>query len=161
MNLSFKSHFPWPGPDGKPELTYFEGRILAALAGTTTASPSHTKRHTIRRAAPDGTCRYREGMPLHMVTGPRFKPERFAIATCTGVQPIKMELLGMKEPNDGFFMLAYTNTGRLMENRELHIAQLAANDGLTRHQFTKWFMLDIIQHGPFIGHIIHWTDLRY
>lgn len=159
MNLSFKSHFPWPGANGKPEPTYFDGRILSALnPKSESPAPPLRKLHTIRRAAADGTCRYREGMDLHMVTGPRFKPERFVVAKCTGVQPIKMGLIPVVNTNSspGLCIMVFINGKRLFNP-----VQLANNDGLDIDQFTKWFMLDIIQNGPFTGHIIHWTDLIY
>lgn len=158
MNISFKSHFPWPGPDGKPELTYFEGRIITALADLRDAPvPPLRKLHTIRRDQKDGTCRYREGMDLHMVTGSRMKPDRFAVARCTGVQPVLMGLQTI--PNVvGRNLFVDIASGPCSNGQ---IKRLAENDGLSLDQFTKWFMLDIIQHGPFTGHIIHWTDLRY
>jgi len=160
MNLSFKSHFLWPGRDGQPEPTRFGEQILNAITANPVAiyPDAGTKLHTIRRAAPDGTCRYRKGMPLHMVTGPRFKPERFAVAECTGVQPIKIGLMPGTNTNGspGYFLMVFINN-----KRHFNPVQLAQNDGLTLDQFTSWFMLDLIQHGNFRGHIIHWTDLRY
>ncbi len=44
---------------------------------------------------------------------------------------------------------------------EHSVKDIANNDGLTLEQFTKWFLLDVITHGPGTYELVHWTDLRY
>ncbi len=49
----------------------------------------------------------------------------------------------------------------LIEGKESHCFS-HVNDGFeTKADFDDWFIADIQKNGPFIGEIIHWTDLKY
>lgn len=44
----------------------------------------------------------------------------------------------------------------------MNLQELAWNDGFDNlFAFCSWFGRDIETNGPFIGEIIHWTDLKY
>lgn len=168
MNLNFKTHFPWAGPDGQPEPTFFADKILIGLGGHSVDDAPEAlapligpnpKLHTIRRYAGPHP-RIRAGMKLTMSTGSRFAPVRFAETTCTGVQTLLLEPLVHA---DGVTLMV-----RLLDDRgndwrftEGDMAKLAQNDGLTLSQFVRWFTLDVIQHGAGTYALVHWTDLRY
>lgn len=150
MNIFFKTHFPWPGPDGQPEPTHFHSKILAGHG----LGPGPGKLHTIRRV--NGKPRYREDMKLVMCMGSRFKPVPFHETVCTGTQLIEMETM---TTSYGSLFIA----GRI-DGEEFSFAELetiAGNDGLTYVQFVKWFTLDLITRGPGTYQIVHWSDVRY
>lgn len=160
MNINFKTHFPWPGADGKPEPTYFVEKVVHGILTLEPRLPPRPdwpyqpKLHTIRRIT--GKPRFREGMQLMMTTGPRFRTVPFADTKCTGVQElfIRLELADPPQYHLRFFL----NGERL--NKQA-LATLAANDGLTGEQLWRWFALDVISNGPGKYQIVHWTDLKY
>lgn len=161
MNLNFKTHFPWPGADGKPEPTYFKARILAGLTQRRgdAENAAVPKLHTIRRLK-NGKARFREGMKLTFSTGSRFKPERFGEMVCTGVQRLQME---PRPSYHGVNLLIHLDLGappmHLLSADELQT--LAENDGLKPYDFMRWFTMDAIQNGPGVYELVHWTDVRY
>jgi len=165
MNLNFKTTFPWPGADGiYPAPTFFMDKILLSLDQHPGDDAARTlapligpapKIHTIRRINGE-KARFREGMKLSMSTGSRFKPERFAEAVCTGTQEVLMEMVRLRE--FGFELDVWVD-GRYIHR--LDRGTLATNDGLTEEQFTKWFLLDQITHGPGLYELVHWTAFRY
>lgn len=158
MNINFKTHFPWPGPTGKPERTNFDHKISACVEFPDDPQGWTPKKHTIRRF--HGKPRFREGMELTFSSGSRFKPVRFGHALCTGTQFLRMEAapyaggisLGvwLQEPAVLFPVMKLDNMERL-----------ALNDGLSMENFLKWFLLDVLTHGTGHYQIVHWTDLRY
>lgn len=160
MNITFKTHFPWNGPDGTPEPTHFANLIRVAMGERVRLDELGDrliKRHTIRRVPANGRPRYREGMHLAFATGSRFKPEVFTTGTCTATQLITMDLL---ITNGGSHIYLRHATGTAFNNQE--VVRLAHNDGLTMEQFTKWFTLDLITNGPGQFQIVHWSHhIRY
>lgn len=171
MNINFKTHFPWPGADGKPEATFFREKILAGIrpqmAQMTQMKAAHSKTadvtdgalrpklHTIRRI--NGKPRYREGMKLTFSTGSRFKPERFGEAMCTGTQLLRMwiETTPFLNQLELCCFLGSTSLTGVQQRA------LIANDGLTPAAFSKWFLLDLLTNGPGDYQVVHWTGLRY
>ena len=140
MNVNFKTHFPWPGADGKPEETGFLEKIVAGLTrrhGDTELAP---KLHTIRRVQTKP--RFRAGMKLVLTTGGRFAPKPFCETECVSVQKVEMGLsmLGAAACVD----IAIDGFPLLHDEHD----QLARNDGMTTWHFTKWFLLDVITNGP-------------
>lgn len=165
MNIHFKTYFPWPGADGQPEPTHFGLQIMNAFAPNI-FSPSRPgnvqgkKLHTIRRLPNNGRPRYREGMRLVMCMGSRYEPQPFLEAECTGVQLLQMDM--------GEFAGGLSLGVRLVEHGSYckpmdltMIDKLAANDGLSREQFLKWFLADVIHCGPGTYQVVHWTKHRY
>ena len=155
MNLNFKMHFPWPGPDGRPEETKFLDSILRCLIGGYPDAPSTLggKKHTIRRVKTKP--RFRAGMKLVLTTGGRFTPKPFCETECVSVQKVEMGLsmLGAAACVD----IAIDGFPLLHDEHD----QLARNDGMTTWHFTKWFLLDVITTGPGTYVLVHWTYLRY
>lgn len=159
MNVNFKTHFPWPGADGKPEETKFLDSILRCLIGSDTGAPSAFggKRHTIRRVKTKP--RFRAGMKLVLTTGGRFTPRPFCETECVSVQYLRMEA---SHYAGGLSLGIWTDDPPLNPLMNLErMGTLAANDGMNLEQFHKWFLLDVITHGPGTYELVHWTDLRY
>jgi len=174
MNINFKTHFPWPDADGEPEPTHFKEQVLnsvnARLGTPLLFQGRGVKLHTIRRIK-NGKPRFREGMKLTFSMGPRFKPERFGEAVCTGVQQLRFEHATWVEELP-------VGSDQLIPNHVLVISQLtdvtitclppvqryhlALNDGFPDlSTFERWFLLDVLQNGPGDYQLVHWTDLRY
>lgn len=157
MNINFKTHFPWPGSDGKPGPTFFKDWIENSIAFPD-MEDKLAKHHTIRRIKTKP--RFREGMKLTFSTGSRFKPVRFGEAVCSGTQFLRMDCahyaggisLGVWIEEPGVLH-------RPMTLEQMH--RLAMNDGLSVENFLKWFLLDVITNGPGHYEIVHWTDLQY
>ncbi len=169
MNITFKTHFPWPGADGQPEPTHFCMQILNEVArdpDTPRAERSY-KLHTIRRVKDKP--RFREGMRLVLQGGTRFKPVPFAETECTGTQMLHMEL-GWVDPS---WLEQKAERAHLELTLSIHepddirwldetdIERLAKNDGLSLEQFARWFTLDLLMNGPSTYQIVHWSDVRY
>jgi hypothetical protein len=162
MNITFKTHFPWPGADGNPEPTHFPDQIINELVlrdGAPRAERSY-KLHTIRRVKDKP--RFREGMKLVLQTGSRFKPVPFVETACTGVQTLWMEarpnlggvnlLIWVRDPEPG--------PARLLTAEQ--VSALAQNDGLLPYHFVRWFTLDLLHNGlEGTYQVIHWTEVRY
>lgn len=153
MNIHFKTHFPWNGPDGKPEPTNFHAQLLAAHG----LGDGPKKLHTIRRV--NGKPRYREGMKLVLCMGSRFKPEPFLETVCTGTQLIEMHLVRLDYDLVLRTRMQHSNDKRYMTPQQM--AVLASYDGLSWEQFEKWFSMDLLMRGNGTYQIVHWSDLRY
>jgi hypothetical protein len=161
MNISFKTHFPWPGPDGNPEPTNFPQQIIEELVlrdGAERRSRRY-KLHTIRRVK--AKPRHREGMKLVLQTGSRFKPRPFVETECTGTQMLHMECQPVRDTLALNVRLILPGTvPHLLRGDKLE--QLATNDGFASlEQFTRWFTLDVLLHGPGYYQLVHWSDVRY
>ncbi len=162
MNIHFKRHFPWPGPEGQPAPTNFEQLISENLI-----FGFGGKTHTLLRLPANGLAKYQEGQELVFCMGTRFKPEKFAGAVCTGVQFVHMELVHQAIGNTlGLHIRPYgpgneapVQFAAALSHGDMH--EIARNDGLSMPDFLKWFMLDLIQRGPGIYQIVHWGGLRY
>lgn len=162
MNINFKTHFPWNGPDGNPEPTLFATQIKNEVnrdPDTRRGERYRYKLHTIRRIN-HGKPRFREGMKLTFSTGSRFKPERFGEAVCTGTQHLKMSLQVKDNRMELFVAICHPATIPIYL-KPSKFAALAQNDGLSSENFTKWFAQDLIANGPGDYQLVHWTDLRY
>jgi hypothetical protein len=98
------------------------------------------KLHTIRE---DINCRWTESRPIHFATGVRTSQyKQFHSGICTGVQSIEIA--------DRTVFIS----GKRIDN----IEELAINDGFDSvEDFWGWFD----QYTPFVGRLIHWSDLRY
>lgn len=163
MNINFKTHFPWNGTDGTPEPTRFREQILNVLnaripgAGGLSYPGEGMKLHTIRRT--HGRPRFREGMALTLTTGSRFKPVPFAEAVCTGVQEVHMVI----EHGTTMAGRTYLSLRIAIDDQVVYMpGELALNDGFRDDErMARWFLPDIIAHGPFTGQLVHWTGVRY
>jgi len=153
MILSFRSHFPPYLLDesaGTP--TLFQESIKVALEPSLRSEGSMPKLHTIRRGH-----RWKAGDTIHFTADNRTPQAcQFAVAPCTGTQEIVMDL--GDQPTRQLQLLVSIDQ---RHTRSFDVERLARNDRLTLEQFTRWFTMDILQHGVFRGQIIHWTDLRY
>lgn len=158
MNINFKTHFPWSGPDGKPEPTFFKEKIIASILDVDSIIVPGKKHHTIRRVPASGRPRYQEGMKLRMCTGSRYRPTLFADAVCTGTQAVELRLDRLAKL-DYTLQVSVRIGGKGLPYGDADL--FAANDGLSEQNFTKWFMLDVITNGPGSYHLVHWTGLRY
>lgn len=170
MNITFKTHFPWPGADGQPEPTHFADQIMNELVlrdGAPRAERSY-KLHTIRRVKDKP--RFREGMRLVLQTGSRFKPMPFVETECTGVQMLHMGLYwtnpGWLEPNPCRahyeLQVAVEQDSHMRWLDEDDMTRLARNDGFSSlEQFMRWFLLDQLMNGPGYYQLVHWTEVRY
>lgn len=163
MNISFKTHFPWNGRDGKPEPTFFPDKILLALDRhpepeiTPLLLDPAKKYHTIRRIKDKP--RYKEGMKLTMCTGSRFKPVPFLETECTGTQEIIMEIQDWSAGGHPLSLAVFGQDGYRMSIAAVEV--LAANDGLSARQFYKWFTMDCILNGPGRFQVVHWGNINY
>lgn len=160
MNISFKTHFPWNGPDGLPEPTNFPANIVKCFDQQDEDGNAHGggKLHTIRRI--NRAPRYKEGQDLKMCTGSRFTPVPFAEVSCFSTQVIEIH----PTVKFGTIMIEVWVREPGVLRKPMNTEQLCAlaeNDGLTLEQFTKWFVLDTITNGPGHFQVVHWTTLRY
>jgi hypothetical protein len=119
--------------NGKRKPTAFEGKIKRGI-----------KKHTLREDIHD---RWKPGMKIHFSTGAQTsKYNCFKEGVCNGVQ--KVEII------DRNIYIA----DRLIPLSKNQIEIFAFNDGFDSvSDFWAWFD----QYNPFIGKIIHWTNLRY
>lgn len=119
------------GAGGKRKQTNFRSKILDG-----------TKLHTIRW---DVKNRWYKGRKIHFSTGARtLNYECFKEGICTGTQQI--EILGRE---------VWVDNQWLSEDM---VHELAINDGFDNiEDFWAWFD----QYSPFLGKIIHWTNIRY
>jgi hypothetical protein len=117
--------------NGKRKPTNFEEKIKNGI-----------KLHTIRRDEKD---RWRKGNKIHFSTGSRTGNYNcFKEGECTGTQEI--EISGRNIWVDGIMMTLD------------EIEDLAINDGFdSLNDFWAWFD----QYDPFMGRLIHWSQLRY
>lgn len=117
--------------DGKRKQTDFDKKIKEGL-----------KIHTIRL---DMTNRWKEGRKIHFSTGSRTAQYNcFKEGICKGIQKIRIERRNVYIDNV------------LINYEELEL--LSINDGFeSLDDFWWWFD----QYSPFIGKIIHWTNLMY
>lgn len=153
---------PWSTPLNAVPTRFMEQIVnsLQEEAGQKLSFPMYgTKRHTLRRAKQKP--RFREGMLLQFCTGPRYQQEVFADGYCTGVQLVHLnalhrEFMAIDGPPCYSWQLVAQMGGRLLPLKEL-----AANDGLALHDFTRWFLLDVLQNGPGMYELVHWTNTRY
>jgi hypothetical protein len=182
MILSFKTKFKKPGTpiDGKP--THFKELILGYDWNNSIIIDDKVrlpKLHTIREDKPN---RWHEGLTIHMAYGHRTKQyDQFnkghdRISTVTGIQAIRIEhvlgpTVGMN--TNYFYNHAYQKKHQkapggvtmfhtckmFIDDVEMSIDQmkeLAVNDGFeSLDNFFDWFS------EPFVGKIIHWTDITY
>jgi hypothetical protein len=167
MNISFRTHFPWLDADGQPKPTHFAQQIQNSLYQEPGQEPGqelqtfHEKLHTLRRLK--GRRRFREGMDLVMTVGSRFKPLVFAEAKCTSTQLVHMELQPVDE-YAGYNLLVDIDGQPLSQNQ---LRTLARNDGFpspgmyVSRDFTRWFIMDLMQHGWCEYELVHWTPMRY
>jgi hypothetical protein len=170
MNITFKTHFPWPGADGQPEPTHFAQQIINELVlrdGAPRAERSY-KLHTIRRVKDKP--RFREGMRLVLQHGSRFKPMPFVETECTGVQMLHMSLLWndpswleqKAEAAHYSLQIRIDHPDDVCWLTEEDVERLARNDGFSSlEQFTRWFLLDVLANGPGTYQLVHWTEVRY
>jgi hypothetical protein len=161
MNITFKTHFPWPGADGNPEPTHFPDQIINELVlrdGAPRAERPY-KLHTIRRVKDKP--RFREGMRLVLQTGSRFKPMPFVETECTGTQMLHMEAPAVRDTLAlNVRLILPATVPHLLGGGQLE--RLARNDGFSSlEQFTRWFMLDQLVNGPGYYQVVHWTEVRY
>jgi hypothetical protein len=112
-----------------------------------------SKVHTLREGD-----RWKEGMPIQMVTGHRtkaqetFNVDRPDLGICTGVQTVTMTTSSREFRGIDYQIIV---DGRLLS--ETQSKELARNDGFeSLYDFLSWFPM-----GSFTGQIIHWTSLRY
>ncbi|MDB4157948.1 ASCH domain-containing protein [bacterium] len=117
--------------NGKRKPTGFEEKIK-----------NGSKKHTIRW---DDKDRWKLGSKIHCATGVRTPQYNcFHETDCKGIQKIKIE--GRAIYVDGTYLF------------EEEIETLALNDGFDSvEEFWIWFD----QYNPFIGKIIHWSNLLY
>ena len=118
-------------PSGRKVPTNFQDKIQKGI-----------KLHTVRE---DRTGRWKAGMKIHFATGVRQTNYNcFKEGVCKSVQDIMIQ--GYRVYIDG----------RKLASDELEY--FANNDGFdTLEEFWDWF----IPYTPFVGKIIHWTDLKY
>lgn len=117
--------------DGKRKQTNFEDKIKKGV-----------KLHTIRR---DEKGRWKEGRKIHFATDTRTNNYNcFKEGICNGIQIIR--IIDRSVHVDG------------LKLKEDEIQYLSDNDGFDSiDDFWHWFD----QYSPFVGKIIHWTDLKY
>ncbi len=131
--------------------TDYEGHIEYNLGTTFDYDIANyaPKYHTIREDKPD---RWKVGMKIHPVIGNRTK-QRFQFAPileCKSIQKIEIR----KDSNRSIFPSSIYVDDRLLTHNQVH--ELAQNDGFdSTEDFFKWF------DKPFLGKIIHWSDLKY
>jgi hypothetical protein len=160
MRISFATHMPW-ATEEQPAPTYFREQILNQVTcGLHLPHPRHgLKKHTLRRMKGEKP-RFRKGMELQLVEGPRYQAEQFATTKCTDVQVVRMRALwSSSEIGSGFSVHAEIGD-RVLSRSEL--LTLAANDGFYHYShFERWFLLDLLQNGDGAYELIHWTRTRY
>lgn len=166
MRLTFKTHFPWPGPGDQPPRTRFYEQIMNALSrhygGDEDTDPfpeQGFKLHTIRRVKNEP--RFRKDMTLQFCTGPRFKQKVFAEAPCTGVQLLRLDTQWVPGFGHSLTVDVSEGPGLLRPLRKQDIQSLAMNDGLRELDFYRWFQIDVLQNGPGKYELVHWTGRRY
>lgn len=117
--------------DGKRKQTNFKDKIKKGI-----------KLHTIRW---DEKERWKKGNKIHFSTGARSSNYNcFKEGVCTGTQ--KIEIIDRNVSIDDHWL------------DTVEIEDLAVNDGFDSiNDFWAWFD----QYNPFIGKIIHWSNLRY
>lgn len=130
MNIDYSAQFPWGGKAG------FEEKII-----------SGEKVHTIRS--------YNRGVKLgsyishgKKTGGSRYSRTQFLLNKSTGFQPIEIKFKDKK--------IIYIK----IDGKEVGLSEVAKNDGLTPHEFERWFYR-YQENSVFNGFVIHWTDLRY
>jgi hypothetical protein len=157
MRISFATHTPW-ATEEQPCGTWFREQIENELdlCGGHTRHPRHgRKKHTLRRMK-GNKCRFRKGMQLQLVEGPRYQAEQFAATVCKDVQVVRMRAIhGVW----GYSVVAMIGDHHLAIDQ---MRMLAANDGFYDFShFERWFLLDLLKNGDGAYELIHWTNMRY
>lgn len=134
-------------------LSFKQCFVPAVVAGT--------KPHTIRAGK-----RWREGMSIQFYQDARQKTMlKFrSDAVATSVQQICFAFRGVVDPlaeppaTRTIVLIGEGRSQRLLTDQE--VEELARRDGFENSRELEQFVSQL--HGlPFIGQLIHWTDLRY
>lgn len=157
MRISFATHMPWSTPE-KPAPTHFREQIENQLdvCNGHMAHPRHgRKKHTLRRMNGE-RLRFRKGMQLQLVQGPRFKAEQFAVVECRSVQVVRMKAV---ESRYGVNVCAEIGDRMLSTDQ---MWEMAGNDGFYHYaHFERWFLLDLLKNGPGAYELVHWGREQY
>jgi hypothetical protein len=118
-----------------------------------------TKIHTIRRGERWSKAfenKQTQGRYLCIQHSTGVRTKNFKTFKWQRVVSVQKVVIDVK--NGSTFGIEVMIDGKLLMN----LPELACNDGFDYlFVFCSWFRAEIKANGPFIGEIIHWTDLKY